>query len=47
MSIGNSYNLLSADFLRFYVLYANVILFYYVYCIYYAVYMCNVCFLAT
>ena len=47
MSIGNSYNVLSIDFLCFYVLYANVILFYYVYCLYYAVYMCNVCFLAT
>ena len=47
MSIGNSYNVLSVDFLCFYVLYANVILFYYVYCIYYAVYMRNVFFLAT
>ena len=27
MSIGNSYNVLSVDFLCFYVLYANVVLF--------------------
>ena len=47
MSEGNSHNVLSVDFLCFYVLYTNVILFYYVYCLYYAVYMCNVCFLAT